>query len=293
MQMDDELRWYLLTSKKFERQIADAFTLFRKQGIEPLLIKGWAAARYYPADKPRFFGDVDIAVAAEHFELAERLIKTPAFEFVPIDLHRELRALDRVEWTDVIDHSELIETEFGTIRVPRAEDHLRVLCVHWLNDGGAYKDKLWDIYHLIENRKGNFDWDRCLGTVSETRQGWIISAIAVAHKYLGLDVSELPFAERARNVEPWLSLALEKEWATDIRLKPIHTVLTDRKALWQQIRKRIPPNPIQATIEMEGRFDARTRVFYQIGDSFQRLTPSLSRVIPTVFRSFRKNSGEQ
>ena len=60
MQMNDELRWYLLTSKKFERQIADAFTLFRKEGIEPLLIKGWAAARYYPADKPRFFGDVDI-----------------------------------------------------------------------------------------------------------------------------------------------------------------------------------------------------------------------------------------
>ena len=33
----------------------------------------------------------------------------------------------------------------------------------------------------------------------------------------------------------------------------------------KQIKKRIPPNPIQATIEMEGSFDARTRVQYQLG----------------------------
>lgn len=276
--MDEELKWHLLISKKNERQIADAFKLFREQGIEPLLIKGWAAARYYPPDKPRFFGDTDIAVSAEDYERAATLIRTPAFDFIAIDLHKELRALDTIPWDDIIAHSELIETEFGTIRVPCAEDHLRILCVHWLTDGGAYKNKLWDIYYLISNRGNDFSWKRALGSISETRQQWIKSTIAITHKYLGLDVESLPFADEVKTVEPWLTRAIEKEWATDVRLLPIHTVLSDPKRVWQQIRKRIPPNPIQSTVEMEGRFDARTRIFYQIGNYFQRITPMIQRV---------------
>jgi putative nucleotidyltransferase-like protein len=276
--MDEELRWHLLMSKTFERQISDAFVVFREQGIEPLLIKGWAAARYYPPDKPRFFSDVDIAVAADDHERAAKLVDAKAFPNVAIDLHKELRWLDTIAWKDVIERSELIETNTGTIRVPCAEDHLRILCVHWLNDGGAYKNKLWDVYYLIENRSEDFDWDRVLGTVSATRQNWIKTAIAIAHKYLGLHTDDLPFADEVRTVEPWISRALEKEWATDVRLMPMHTALSSPRKVFQQIRKRIPPNPIQSTIEMEGRFDARTRIFYQIGNYFQRITPMIERI---------------
>ncbi|HKX84887.1 MAG TPA: nucleotidyltransferase family protein [Pyrinomonadaceae bacterium] len=276
--MDEDLRWHLLMSKTFERQISDAFAMFREQGIEPLLIKGWAASRYYPPDKPRFFTDIDIAVAEDDHERAAKLVDAKAFPNVVIDLHKELRALDTMPWKELMDRSELIETDTGTIRVPCAEDHLRVLCVHWLNDGGAYKNKLWDVYHLIENRRDDLDWNRVLGTVSETRQGWIKTAIAIAHKYLGLHTDDLPFAEEVRTVEPWISRALEKEWATDVRLIPIHMVLRSPRKIFQQIRKRIPPNPIQSTIEMGGRLDARTPIFYQIGNYFQRISPMFERV---------------
>lgn len=265
-------------TKKFERQISEAFTLLREQGIEPLLIKGWAAARYYPPDKPRFFGDIDIAVPADAYDRASKMIKQPEFELLAIDLHRELRALDTVPWDEIIARSELIETDVGAIRVPCPEDHLRILCVHWLNDGGAYKDKLWDIFHLIANRRAGFDWSRVLDTVSETRQEWIKSTIAIAHKYLGLPVDDLPFADEVRKVRPWMVKALETEWASGVRLQPIHTVLRDPQQVLQQIRKRIPPNPIQSTIEMEGRLDARTRVFYQLGNYFQRVRPMIDRV---------------
>ena len=274
--MDEELRWHLLMTKKFEHQIAVAFELLRRKGIEPLLIKGWAAARYYPPDKPRFFGDVDLAVAASDYELASESIRQPDFAFLAIDLHKELRALDTVAWDDILSHSEVIEG--SSIRVPCAEDHLRILCVHWLNDGGAYKERLWDIYYIIERGIETLDWNRVLDVVDPVRREWIKTVIAITHKYLGLDVSALPFADDVREVDPWIVRAIEKEWATDVRLLPMQTVLRDPKKLLQQIKKRIPPNPIQSTIEMGGRLDARKRFFYQIANYFQRWPPMKRRL---------------
>lgn len=276
--MDEELRWHLLMTKKYEREISRAFELFRQKGIEPLLIKGWAAARYYPSDKPRFFGDVDLAVAAKDYEQALVMAASEEFAFLAIDLHKELRALDTVPWQSIIERSELVETDGGSIRVPCAEDHLRILSVHWLTDGGAYRNKLWDIYYLINNRAGDFDWNRAIGAVSQTRQGWLKATIAIAHQHVGLPIDDLPFEQEVRSVPEWIERALEKEWSTDVRLQPIHTVLRDPKKLWLQIRKRIPPNPIQSTIEMEGRFDSGTRIFYQIGNYFQRVAPMIRRV---------------
>ena len=73
--MTDELRWNLLALKKAEKFILEAFRVFRQHEIEPILIKGWAAARYYPPDTPRFFGDTDLAVSAGDFQKARSLIE--------------------------------------------------------------------------------------------------------------------------------------------------------------------------------------------------------------------------
>lgn len=288
--MDDEIRWHLLMTKTYERRISRAFTLLREQGIEPLLIKGWAAARFYPPDKPRFFGDVDIAVSSSDYERASKMAASADLAFLAIDLHRELRALDTLPWKDIVDHSDLIETDNGSIRVPCPEDHLRVLCVHWLTDGGAYREKLWDIYYLIDNRRPGFDWNRAVGAVSPTRQVWIKTTIAIAHKYLGLRIDDLPFEREVSSVPTWIDRTLQKEWSTTTRLKPINTVLHDRRKLWDQIKKRIPPNPIQSTIEMEGRLDSRRRLYYQTANYFQRFAPMMRRIAFALSRT-KENAG--
>ncbi|MDM7924271.1 MAG: hypothetical protein QUS14_18455, partial [Pyrinomonadaceae bacterium] len=139
-----------------------------------------------------------------------------------------------------------------------------------------------DIYYAVANRPADFDWKECLDVVSPTRRKWVIVAIGLAHKYLGLDISDLPFADEARNIPKWITDTVEAEWATEVRLRPIHTVWKNPRILFQQIKKRFPPNPIQATIECEGDFDDRSRLPYQIRSVIKRAMPSVKRVAGTV-----------
>ena len=276
--------WYLLQKKASEARILKAFNLFRENGIEPVLIKGYAAGLFYPDTKPREFIDMDLAVASDAYDLANEFALSAAAKGLAIDLHRELRHLDTVAWDDLFSNSRLIAIDGGTIRVLRPEDHLRVLCVHWLNDGGVEKERLWDMYYMIENRPDDFDWDRLLNSVDVHRRRWLTCAIGLAHVYLGLDLAGTPIEAEAEDLPKWLIKTVEKEWATGVPHLPLHIVMRDRKKLMAQIGKRLRPNPIWATIDMEGNFDARTRVFYQIGSNLKRTVPSFRRISDSLSR---------
>lgn len=282
--MSDDLRWHLLISKSYELKIAKAFRLLRSRNIEPILIKGWAAARNYPTDVPRYFSDIDLAVSPSDYPAALKLINSNEFGGLGIDLHEGLRHLDTNSWERLFEDSQIKEIDGTAIRILSSEDHFRVLCVHWLNDGGAYRERLWDIYYAVANRPPEFDWDKCLNVVSETRRRWIVCAIGLAHRYLELDINGLPFAEEAEQLPDWLIKTVEKEWMSDVRLRPLQTCLREPRELIRQIRKRFPPNPIQATIEVEGEFDNRTRAFYQFHDLFKRSVPSIRRITSVLFR---------
>ncbi len=262
-----------------------AFVIFRRLGTEPVLIKGWAARRNYPQEIHRTYTDIDLALPPCEFDAAEgkwNLLEDRTFN---IDLHRGLRHLDSIDWDDLFQNSITIDIDTVPIRILRPEDHLRVLCVHWLTDGGVYKERLWDIYYAVENRPPDFDWNRCLNIVSKTRRRWIVCVIGLAHRYMDLNIDGLPFADEATILPAWFINEVEKEWAYNIPLRPIHTVLRDRKELLRQIRKRFPPNKIQSMIDVEGSIDAPTRIHYQIGSILKRIGPSVKRIIGTLFPS--------
>lgn len=270
-------RWQKIALKLHEYQIEEAWKRLTDAGFRPLLIKGWAAAQYYDEPAERSFNDLDIAFAADEFEQAESFLKEKA-EDLTIDLHKELKHLDTQPFNYLYLNSQLIRCGKTDVRVLCREDHLRILCVHWLIDGGAKKDKLRDIYYAVENRPADFDWEKCLNVVSLIRQRWILYTIGLAHRYLGLAISDLPFADELKQIPEWLIKAVEKEWQSDTFIIPLHLVLKDWKTFRKQIAKRIPPNPIQATVEMEGDFDKYPRLFYQIGSVFFRSLPSVKRV---------------
>ena len=291
--LQDERRWRVLRVRIAEENIKKAFRFFRAKGVEPVLIKGWAAAVEYPEKYLRPFGDMDLCVAPALFDKALQLLENPEVRNLNIDLHCGLRHLDTVDWELLFENSVLENIDDVPVRVLRREDHLRVLCVHWLTDGGAYREKLLDIFYLLENRSKKFDWDLCFAPIDETRRQWIVKTVALVHKFHTLDVKRIPFAEELETIPKWLLEALDKEWASERKLQPILSTLGDRKEFWMQIKKRFPPNAIQSTIELNGRFDESSRVYYQIGSIFVRLKPSIERAWVFLAENWRKRFGRR
>lgn len=273
--LSDSFRWNSLQRGIHEHRIKKAFSIFRENGIEPLIFKGWAAARYYPVASPRSMGDIDLAVASKSYSKALGLIQRDEVRRLNIDLHKELRHLDTVAWNDILSNSKLIEMDGVAIRIPRAEDHLRLICVHWLTDGGANRERLWDVYHLVNSRPVGFDWARCLETVSVRRRRWIICTIGLAHRYLGLEIGELPFRDEAEKIPRWVTRCIEKEWKRGGNIEPVLTSIYDRSVMIDQLKRRFPPNPLRSVIEAEGSIDRIVRFDYQMRVLCRRSVPFL------------------
>lgn len=291
----DNLRWRQLQKRVTETNLVKAFNRFRSHKIEPILIKGWAIARYYPENHYREFVDIDLSVNPAQYDKARNVYKTTEINRINIDLHKGLRHLDTVLWEDLFENSRLVKIDETEIRVLRPEDHLRVLCVHWLTNGGEEKERLWDICYAVKNRPADFDWDRCLNRVSEKRRRWITAVILLAHKYSGLDIENIPFRENEKQLPDWLIETIETEWKFRIPLVPLQSCISDRQQLFKQIKKRFPPNPITATVNMEGDFDEKPRIVYQIPDIFVRLAPSIVKFSKIIFHriSARVKTGKK
>lgn len=282
--LSDVRRWNILSRRVSEKRIASAFTRLSNIAIKPILIKGWAAARWYPDSVAREYVDIDLAVSKSDYSAVSKLSLSEPNILDGVDLHRELRHLDTMEWETLFSRSQMINLDNTPVRILAPEDHLRVMAVHWLNDGGANKDRLWDIYYAISNRPPDFDWEKCLGVVSPKRRRWVICTIGLAHKYLDLYIDDLPFASEAKQLPEWLTDTVESEWTSEVFLRPLQTCLKDPGEFFRQIKKRFPPNPIQATIDVEGEFDSGGRAIYQIKDIAQRTGPSLKRIASALFR---------
>lgn len=257
----DANKWLTLNKRVQESYIAVAIDMFRQQGVEPILIKGWAAARNYPIDRHRNLGDIDLTVSPSDYDRARGLAQKPE---LLIDLHCGLRHLDSLDWDDLFERSRLVDLNGTAVRILCDEDHLRVLCTHWLVDGGQYRDKLWDIYYAVDRRHADFDWSRCLDRVEPHRRRWVICVIGLAHRYLGLGIDDLQFADEARDLPRWLTKCVEREWHRSGRLEPVLSSTRDVTLFLNQVRRRLPPNPIRCTIEENGDLYGGWRWWYQL-----------------------------
>ncbi|MEQ1646532.1 MAG: hypothetical protein ABL959_23965, partial [Pyrinomonadaceae bacterium] len=172
----------------------------------------------------------------------------------------------------------LLPLDGGQIRIPRPEDHLRIVCLHWLTDGGRDKMRLYDVYYAVINREPAFDWDRFSGVVSPTRQRWLDCTLGLAAKYLGLDLEDTPAAGAHERLPRWLTDTVEREWSSEMKFEPMEVAVLDRKKFVHQLGRRLNPNPIWATVQAEGSFDAPTRLHYKIANAFRRIPDSYRRI---------------
>jgi len=278
MDLSDESKWNMLQLGVHESRISSAFESLRYVGIEPILFKGWAVANLYPRERPRAFNDIDFAISPEQFSSAQQLLRSPGYGHLNVDLHRGFRHLDVRPWQEIFVESIVSNVNGTDFRTPSPEDHLRLLCSHWLNDGGADKDRLWDIYYSVERRPQTFDWDKCLNAAGRERRSWVIYTIAIAHEYLGLVIDDLPMRDELRSFPAWMRKTVEGEWNSGVRLRDLHLCFGDRRELWTQIKKRLPPNPIQATIEMQRSLDDPRRAYFQTRTLVKRGLQSASKL---------------
>jgi hypothetical protein len=218
--------------------------------------------------------DIDLSVQTKDFQKSMEIAgKTK----INVDLHKELRQLDTLLYVDLFNQSQLIKLSNGEeIRVLSPEDNLRIISVHWLNDGGIKKDRLWDIYYCVKNRPDNFDWERCLNAAGNTRRKWVLVSIKLANHYLQLPIDDLPCADEINQpnfVPKWVYKTLEKEWNDQVVLTPLNASLSNPKTFFRQIRKRFPPNAITATIQTNSDINNFPRLPIQIYNMVRRIFP--------------------
>ncbi|MEO5857565.1 MAG: hypothetical protein ABIR33_01320 [Pyrinomonadaceae bacterium] len=256
-----------------EKRLILVFSALRSRECFPIMLKGWSVARFYDPGHFRASNDIDLLFPESPGEVVSGTLSTIP-STIAIDAHFGPRHLDKLTFQQLFEKSYEVEIEGVPIRVLADEDNLRITAVHWLTDGGVNKERLQDIFYLVKNRKEDFDWVRCLESNGSIRKTWVLSAIATARIHLNLDVSGLPEEARQFQLPTWYSRTLEKEW----RLGPytrriLSTVLFRPSLLIEQLRRKVPPNPIAASIDTEKAIDNSSRLPAQLKSILKKMRP--------------------
>jgi Uncharacterised nucleotidyltransferase len=238
-------------------------TLRHNDGIEPLLAKGWAVARLYPAPGLRPYGDFDLHI--EKQRLSGRLYTE---DYQPmaswLDLHQDLPEMPDRSFTEAFRRAELVPLRSTVIRVLGPEDHLRLLCLHFVRHGGWRPLWLCDIAALAESLPPGFDGDYFWS--GEPRYGlWVRAVLGLAQRLLG---ARLPDKLAGGTDEgcAWLQTAVLQTWGSRAigdsltrDQRPFRSHLLRPWGLWRAVRCRLP-NAIEASFHLEQRADELPRL---------------------------------
>src|SRR6266404_3544912 len=270
LELEQAYRLHALQSAIHERNIQSALNLLRAAGVEPILVKGWAVARLYPDVGLRPYGDLDLCVESKQYHAARRALDQDRHKSYQVDLHRSFETLDHKSWEELYSRSRLVKLSDVEVRVLCPEDHLRVLCFHFLREGAWRPLWLCDIAVALETRPADFDWN-LFTDKNDRRRDWFGCAIALASLLLSASLAGVPASIRVKQLPSWFLPSVLREW--EIRsMSRRHT--TPMSAAWRAPAQTLKlrslsshwPNPIEATIGVNGPFNEMPRLPFQIGN---------------------------
>jgi hypothetical protein len=281
VELEQAYRLHALQSAMHEKNIPNAVTLLRSAGIEPILVKGWAVARLYPDTGLRPYGDLDLCVERKRYQAAARALEEQPQKAYQVDLHKGFKTLDHRSWEELYSRSSLVKLGDVGVRVLCPEDHLRLLCFHFLREGAWRPLWLCDIAVALETRSADFDWDLFTGRNGRRRK-WFACAIALADMLLGARVDGIAEMLRARKMPTWFLPSVLREW--ELRSMP-HRHTAPMGAAWREPAQALKlkslryhwPNPIEATIGVSGPFNEMPRLPFQLGNCAVRTIEFLWR----------------
>jgi Uncharacterised nucleotidyltransferase len=241
-------------------------------GVEPFLAKGWVSASHYPESGLRPPGDIDLYIRPEQFRAGQIALRSSDGLAWAVDLHAGCPDLGDRAFHELYRRSRILGIGNANVRVLGPEDHLRLLCLHFLRHGAWRPLWLCDIAAALETRPPDFEWDYFLGG-SRKHAAWAACAIGLAQQLLDARMAEAPGSVRAQRLPRWLVPAVLRQWGSAYSRftdsPRFLTYLRRPRGLWQALRQRWP-NPIEATISVGGRFNAWPRFPFQIGDCLFR-----------------------
>ena len=283
-ELQQAYRLYTLDARLNKSRIETVFALLRSVAIEPLLIKGWAAARYYPEQGLRPYGDIDICVRSQDYQIAERALASLDPLRFKLDLHLGFAKFGLENEAELFARSQLVNLGQTDVRILCAEDHLRVVSYHLMREGAWRPLWLADVAAALESRPQNFDWNYCLGEKRQARP--VVSAISLAHLLLGAKIERIPEAQRFNKTPRWLIPTVLNEWGSTVpsmqsrQAVPMLSHLRTQGDLLNGLRHRWP-TPIEATTTMNGPFNELPRLPFQIGNSLFRIGAFLKHLPKT------------
>jgi hypothetical protein len=265
-----------LQAEIHEQKIEKLFRLFRQAKVEGLLAKGWATASMYSEKALRPYGDLDVCVRPEQYKLATAVLNEPEANDCWVDLHKHFSEIDDRTVDQLFARSRTVSLKAEQIRILCPEDQLALSCIHMLKHGAWRPLWLCDIGVTVETLPANFDWDLCLGT-SNNRANWIGCAIGLAKRLLAVDTGHLPVS---LNLEPpaWLIDNVLWQWHRPFAINqppmshpiPMTDLFRHPTDLFAGLRQRWP-NPIIATISVNGEFNNLPRLPYQMANCISRI----------------------
>lgn len=287
-QLHDAYRMHRLRAIIYKREVAEIFTILRSHSIEPIMVKGWAIARHYAEPSVRPCGDVDLCVRKEQYRAGLSVIENRASDSFSLDLHEGFSTLDDNSFEDLYARSELVELEGEPVRVLSAEDHLRVLCYHFLREGGWRPLWLCDIAVALESRPADFNWELCLGE-KRHRADWVACTLVLAHRLIGAELADTPAAVRDAKLPGWLVPGILKEWEarsmSQRHRSPMSASFSHPMRTLKGLRHHWP-SPVEATVTLGVPFNEMPRLPFQLGNCLSRTVMLLAHM-PRLLRKER------
>ncbi len=269
-------------------EISQVWSFLRSRGLEPLMGKGWVIAKEYPEPGLRPYGDIDLYLRPEEYTDFEEALGRPEARGWNVDLHRGAAELDDRSFDVLYRHSRVSRVGEMEVRSFGPEDHLRLLCLHFLRESALRPLWLCDIAVALNSLPPDFDWEYFLSGNAQ-RSDWAACTIGLACRLLGADVGGLPVEWRARHLPAWLTPGVLNQWGqgkvTKGRRTPMSIQMRRPLGVLGALRLRWP-DPIEATVDLKGRFNDWPRLPYQVGACLVR-TAGFARRLPRLLGESR------
>jgi hypothetical protein len=267
--LKESYRCQALRSALQEREVEHVFALLRSAGVEPVLLKGRAAAGLYPERGLRPPGDIDLCVRPEQYGVARSALWGPGRVGTSVtDLKHDGSALPGAGgWDALYGRTRLLDLNGSKVRVLGREDQLRFLCLHLLRHS-AYRP-LWlcDVAAALESTPPDFDWELALGG-DALQRNWVNCVIDLARGLLGARREDLPEESKAARAPAWLAAEVLRQWE-----RPTTAEHLPRELMSVSMRhpaRALPallsrwPDPLRAAVGLNMPFDDGARLPRQL-----------------------------